>query len=85
MRELIESPLDQAFTQNDKSVLIEIYRKPDTDWTVQVSDIFGYTTVWRQRFATDTDALNFVISELKRDGIEEFIGPPSDGLSTQMS
>ena len=36
MRELIESPLDQAYTHNDKSVLIEIYRKPDTDWTVQV-------------------------------------------------
>jgi hypothetical protein len=81
MSNLIESPLDQTYTQNDKSVFIEIYRQPDTDWTVQVSDIFGYTTVWRQKFATDTDALNFAVSEIERDGIEEFIGTPSDGNS----
>ncbi len=81
MSNLIESPLDQTYTQNDKSVFIEIYRQPDTDWTVQVSDIFGYTTVWRQKFATDTDALNFAVSEIERDGIEEFIGTPSDGKS----
>lgn len=76
--DLIESLLNQKYTKDGKSVEIEIYRMPDTAWNVQVMDTFGNSTVWDDEFESDTDALQFVLAEIERDGIDEFIGPPSD-------
>ncbi len=75
--DLIVSLLDQMYTKDGKSVKIEIYRMPDTPWNVQVVDDFGNSTVWDDEFETDKDALHFVLAELVRDGIDEYIGPPS--------
>jgi len=76
--DLIESLLDQKYTKDGKSVEIEIYRMPDTPWNVQVVDTFGNSTVWDDEFESDAEALQFVLAEIERDGIDEFIGPPSD-------
>lgn len=78
--DLIESLLNQKYTKDGKSVEIEIYRMPDTAWNVQVMDTFGNSTVWDDEFESDTDALQFVLAEIERDGIDEFIGSPSDRL-----
>ena len=75
--DLIESLLDQTYTKDGKPIEIEIYRMPDTAWNVQVVDTFGNSTVWDDEFESDKEALQFVIAEIERDGIDEFIGPPS--------
>ena len=74
--DLIESLLDQKYTKDGKSVEIEIYRMPNTAWNVQVVDTFGNSTVWDDEFESDTEALQFVLAEIERDGIDEFIGQP---------
>ena len=76
--DLIESLLDQTYSKDGKSIEIEIYRMPDTGWNVQVVDTFGNSTVWDDEFESDKEALQFVLAEIERDGIDEFIGPPSN-------
>ena len=76
--DLIESLLDQTYSKDGKSIKIEIYRMPDTAWNVQVVDTFGNSTVWDDEFESDKEALQFVLAEIERDGIDEFIGPPSN-------
>ena len=76
--DLIESLLDQTYSKDGKSIKIEIYRMPDTAWNVQVVDTFGNSTVWDDDFESDKEALQFVLAEIERDGIDEFIGPPSN-------
>ena len=76
--DLIESLLDQTYTKDGKSIEIEIYRMLDTAWNVQVVDTFGNSTVWDDEFESDEEALQFVLAEIERDGIDEFIGPPSN-------
>jgi hypothetical protein len=76
--DLIESLLDQTYTKDGKSIEIEIYRMLDTAWNVQVVDTFGNSTVWDDEFESDKEALQFVLAEIERDGIDEFIGPPSN-------
>ena len=76
--DLIESLLDQTYSKDGKSIEIEIYRMPDAAWNVQVVDTFGNSTVWDDEFESDKEALQFVLAEIERDGIDEFIGPPSN-------
>ena len=76
--DLIKSLLDQTYSKDGKSIKIEIYRMPDTGWNVQVVDTFGNSTVWDDEFESDKEALQFVLAEIERDGIDEFIGPPSN-------
>ena len=76
--DLIKSLLDQTYSKDGKSIEIEIYRMPDTPWNVQVVDTFGNSTVWDDEFESDKEALQFVLAEIERDGIDEFIGPPSN-------
>ena len=76
--DLIESLLDQTYSKDGKSIKIEIYRMPDTGWNVQVVDTFGNSTVWDDEFESDKAALQFVLAEIERDGIDEFIGSPSN-------
>jgi Mn-dependent DtxR family transcriptional regulator len=75
--DLIESLLDQTYTKDGKSVEIRIFRLTKTPWSAEVVDGFGNSTVWDGTFETDAEALEFVLSEIKRDGIDEFIGDPS--------
>jgi hypothetical protein len=72
--DLIDSELNQTYTKNGKSVEIHIYRMPNTSWILEVVDSFGNSTVFDDEFATDSEALSYVIDEIERDGIEGFIG-----------
>lgn len=36
--DLIDSPLTQTYTANGRSVEIQIYRMPDSGWTLEVVD-----------------------------------------------
>jgi hypothetical protein len=52
--ELIYSQLQQTYTVGDKSIDIQIYRLPQTGWTIEVVDEHGNSTVWNDEFATNT-------------------------------
>ena len=78
-KDLIDSELNQTYTKNSKSVEIHIYRMPNTSWMLEVVDSFGNSTVFDDEFATDSEALSYVIEEIERDGIEGFIGSANSG------
>ncbi len=56
--ELIYSPLQQTYTKDGETVDIQIYRSPDSGWTLEVVDKFGNSTVWDAEFETDQEALD---------------------------
>ena len=73
-KDLIDSELNQKYTKDGKSVEIQIYRMPNTSWVLEVVDSFGNSTVFEDEFATEGEALSYIIDEIERDGIEGFIG-----------
>lgn len=79
--DLIDSPLSNTFTANGFTVEIQIYRLPDAGWTLEVVDQHDNSTVWEVEFATDQEALDTVLTAIRSDGIESFIGrPPKEPL-----
>ncbi|THK35730.1 hypothetical protein EHS39_22985 [Ensifer sp. MPMI2T] len=63
------------FIDDDVMVTIGIYRPAGTngDWTFEVVDQEGYSTIWDDRFATDRDAFEEFLATIKRDGIRSFL------------
>lgn len=55
--DLILSPLQQTYRADGKSVRIQIYRMPDTDWTLEVVDEYNNSTAWDDLFVSDAEAL----------------------------
>lgn len=72
--DLILSRLQQTYRADGKSVRIQIYRMPDTDWTLEVVDEYNNSTVWDDLFVSDAEALKVALEELEADGIEAYIG-----------
>jgi hypothetical protein len=75
--ELIYSDLQTTYTKDDQSVEILIYKLPDTDWTLEVVDSYGNSTVYEDSFATDEAALAEALQAIQEEGIRVFIGLPS--------
>ncbi len=75
--DLINSPLEQTYTEGDHTVEICIYRMPDTEWSLEVVDEFGNSTVWNELFATDQAALDEFFRTIQEEGITSLIGEPS--------
>ena len=75
--ELIDSPLQQRYTDGAHTVGIFIYRLPDTAWTLEVVDEHGNSTVWDDEFETDQAALDEVMRTIREEGIESLVGEPS--------
>jgi hypothetical protein len=76
--DLIYSPLQRSFSSEGQTVKIQIYRLPDTGWTLEVVDEFNNSTVWDNEFATDQEALDEFLAEVKTDGIHSYIGNGPD-------
>lgn len=74
---LIYSSLQQTYTIGDKSIDVQIYRLPETGWTIKVVDEHGNSTVWNDEFATDQDAFDEVMRTISEEGIDSLIGKPS--------
>lgn len=53
---IITSPLSGPFTEGDMTVDVQIYRLEDTQWTLEVVDGEGTSTVWDDQFETAADA-----------------------------
>ncbi len=75
--QLVMSPLCQSITDKGHTVRVEIYRGPDTDWTLEAVDGFNNSTVWDDLFATDQAALDEATRTIRYEGIESLVGPPS--------
>lgn len=76
--ELVMSPLCQSITDSGHTVRVEIYRAPDTDWTLEAIDASNNSTVWDDLFATDQAALDELLRSVREEGIESIVGPPGD-------
>jgi hypothetical protein len=70
------SPLCQSITEKDHTVRIDIYRGPDTAWTLEIVDAFNNSTVWDDLFATDQAALDEGLRTIREEGIESLVGLP---------
>lgn len=66
--DLIDSPLTQTYTADGRSVEIYIYRMPNTGWTLEVVDDQNNSTVWDGEFATNKEALDVALEDIKRRG-----------------
>jgi len=76
--DLIDSPLNQTYSADGRSVEIHIYRLPSTGWTLEVVDDENNSTVWDDEFATDQEALDTALADIRSEGIAAFIARPPD-------
>ena len=75
--DLIYSDLQTTYSADGHTLEINIYRLPETDWSLEVVDENNNSTVWEDTFATDEAALAEAIGAIKSEGITAFIGAPS--------
>lgn len=78
-REIEQSSLGGRITRDGYSVQVHIYRFAGTDeeWTLEVVDHEGASTVWDETFADDQDAYEAFERAVAEDGIRSFAEVPS--------
>ena len=74
--QLVTSPLCRSITENGHTIRLDIYRGPDTDWTLEAVDSSNNSTVWDDLFSTDQAALDEALRTIREEGIESLVGPP---------
>ncbi|MCA1408640.1 hypothetical protein I6F26_29940 [Ensifer sp. IC3342] len=69
------SEFSGEFVDDGVMVTIGIYRPSGTnaDWTLEVVDQEGYSTVWDDLFASDREAFDEFLATIQRDGIRSFL------------
>jgi C4-type Zn-finger protein len=71
---LVFSPLCRRIKRKRSSVRVHIYRlERDNDWTLEVEDQAGGSTVWDEKFLTDEAALEEVMKVIETEGIDTFL------------
>ena len=75
--QLVMSPLCRAVTSEGQTIRLEIYRGPESDWTLEAVDAFNNSTVWDNPFPTDQAALDEALRTIREEGIASLIGSPS--------
>jgi len=71
---LIRSGLSRTVRDDETEVSIEIYRLETSDWSLEVIDETGASTVWSSLFPTDQAALDEVLKTIREEGIRTFLG-----------
>lgn len=76
------SEFSGEFVDDDVTVILRIYRPAGTnlDWTLEVFDEEGNTTIWNDTFDTDRDAFEEFLATVQRDGIRSFLDEPVQRL-----
>jgi hypothetical protein len=69
---LIQSALSRTIRDDGTEVRIDIYRLETTDWSLEVVDETGTSTVWDDRFSTDKAALDEALKTIREEGIKHF-------------
>ena len=72
--QLTHSPLCRTVTDAGHTIQVEIYRGPDTGWTLEVVDEFNNSRVWDDQFPTDREALDELLRTVREDGIQSLVG-----------
>ena len=70
---LIQSALSRTIREDGTEVRIDIYRLETTDWSLEVVDETGTSTVWDDRFSTDQAALDEALKTIREEGIKTFL------------
>jgi uncharacterized protein len=71
--ELIHSPLTRTHSADGHTLRIEIYRGAGEPWILEIVDELGTSTVWGDRFDTDTAALEAAFEAIEQDGVHRFV------------
>lgn len=76
------SEFSGEFVDDDVMVTLRIYRPAGTnrDWSLEVLDEEGNTTIWEDTFDTDRDAFEEFLATVQRDGIRSFLDQPVQRL-----
>ncbi|MFO3798131.1 MAG: hypothetical protein ACK8QZ_12815 [Anaerolineales bacterium] len=75
--QLVMSPLCRSVTSEGQTIRFDIYRGPESDWSLEAVDEFNNSTVWDDLFATDQAALDEALRTIREEGIASLIGSPS--------
>ena len=70
---IIYSALSRTVREGGTEVRIDIYRLETTDWSLEVIDETGASTVWEELFPTDQAALDEVMKTIREGGIRTFL------------
>ena len=71
----------RTLTEGGRWVKVCIYRMPDSQWTLEIEDDKGGSTVWDDPFESDQVALEVALAEIEAVGLVNFIEvPPSNRL-----
>lgn len=74
--EVNESPLSGAVTKEGKTVDVEIYEGDPGKWLLEVVDEYGNSTLWKDQFDSDQEALRAALDAIDEEGIDSFIDSP---------
>ncbi|MBV6319544.1 UPF0149 family protein [Duganella violaceipulchra] len=74
--ELIDSPLSQTIVRDGKPIRLDICNDADGGWLLEAVDQHGNSTVWKESFPTEQDALDEGLRTINDEGIDVLIGPP---------
>jgi uncharacterized protein len=77
---LIQSALSRIIREDGTEVRIDIYRLETTDWSLEVVDETGASTVWDDLFPTDQAALDEALKTIREEGIRTFLSGKTDGM-----
>jgi uncharacterized protein len=70
---IIHSALSRTVREGGTEVRIDIYRLETTDWSLEVVDETGASTVWDELFPTDQAALDEAMKTIREEGIRTFL------------
>lgn len=71
---LVTSSLSQSFSRDGVTVEIHIYKLEDeAEWTLEVVNVRGTSTVWDDGFASDDAAYATFLTAVKDEGMTIFL------------
>lgn len=70
-----KSALSRTYTEDGKTLQIEIDSDGRGGWLLAVADTHGNTTSWEDPFPTEQAALDEALAAIGEEGVDLFIGP----------
>ena len=73
---LVHSEFSRRIDLDGTYVRVEIFRlQEESEWTLEVIDETGASTVWDGPFASESAALEAAMKVIRQDGIRAFLKP----------
>ena len=70
-----KSTLSRTYTEDGKTLHIDIGADGKGGWLLEVADTNGNTTSWEDPFPSEQAALDEALAAIREEGIDLFIGP----------